>query len=137
MVTPFDAAKAKNQPFYHVVVTDSRKRQGGSSLEHRIFQPGLRGAAGWSLIASIIGSASAQQSDRVRQLVELSQASRGLRTRRSGAARRVTVGRIVTAHGIRGWLRVLSYTDPPIAWLRAPVTATRRWQRAGLRVARR
>ena len=24
---------AKNQPFYHVVVTDSRKRQGGSSLE--------------------------------------------------------------------------------------------------------
>ena len=25
---------AKNQPFYHVVVTDSRKRQGGLSLEH-------------------------------------------------------------------------------------------------------
>jgi len=24
---------AKNQPFYHVVVTDSRERQGGSSLE--------------------------------------------------------------------------------------------------------
>ena len=24
---------ATNQPFYHVVVTDSRKRQGGSSLE--------------------------------------------------------------------------------------------------------
>ena len=24
---------AKNQPFYHVVVTDSRKRQGGPSLE--------------------------------------------------------------------------------------------------------
>ena len=23
----------KNQPFYHVVVTDSRRRQGGSSLE--------------------------------------------------------------------------------------------------------
>ena len=23
-----------NQPFYHVVVTDSRKRQGGLSLEH-------------------------------------------------------------------------------------------------------
>jgi small subunit ribosomal protein S16 len=23
-----------NQPFYHVVVTDSRKRQGGPSLEH-------------------------------------------------------------------------------------------------------
>jgi small subunit ribosomal protein S16 len=25
---------ATNQPFYHVVVTDSRKRQGGLSLEH-------------------------------------------------------------------------------------------------------
>jgi small subunit ribosomal protein S16 len=24
---------AKNQPFYHVVVTDSRKRQGGAALE--------------------------------------------------------------------------------------------------------
>ena len=24
---------ARNQPFYHVVVTDSRKRQGGASLE--------------------------------------------------------------------------------------------------------
>jgi small subunit ribosomal protein S16 len=25
---------ARNQPFYHIVVTDSRKRQGGPSLEH-------------------------------------------------------------------------------------------------------
>jgi len=25
---------AKNSPFYHVVVTDSRKRQGGASLEN-------------------------------------------------------------------------------------------------------
>ena len=25
---------ARNQPFYHVVVTDSRKRQGGASLEN-------------------------------------------------------------------------------------------------------
>ncbi|NDA42896.1 MAG: hypothetical protein EBX78_04655 [Gammaproteobacteria bacterium] len=25
---------AKNSPFYHVVVTDSRKRQGGLSLEN-------------------------------------------------------------------------------------------------------
>ena len=25
---------ARNQPFYHVVVTDSRKRQGGPSLEN-------------------------------------------------------------------------------------------------------
>ena len=35
---------AKNQPFYHVVVTDSRKRQGGSSLEQvGYFNPVARG----------------------------------------------------------------------------------------------
>jgi small subunit ribosomal protein S16 len=35
---------AKNQPFFHVVVTDSRKRQGGSSLELvGYFNPVARG----------------------------------------------------------------------------------------------
>jgi small subunit ribosomal protein S16 len=35
---------AKNQPFYHVVVTDSRKRQGGSILEQiGYFNPVARG----------------------------------------------------------------------------------------------
>jgi len=35
---------AKNQPFYHVVVTDRRKRQGGSSLEQvGFFNPVARG----------------------------------------------------------------------------------------------
>ena len=35
---------AKNQPFYHVVVTDSRRRQGGSSLEMvGYFNPVARG----------------------------------------------------------------------------------------------
>lgn len=35
---------AKNQPFYHVVVTDSRKRQGGASLELvGYFNPVARG----------------------------------------------------------------------------------------------
>ncbi len=35
---------AKNQPFYHVVVTDSRERQGGSSLELvGFFNPVARG----------------------------------------------------------------------------------------------
>jgi len=34
----------KNQPFFHVVVTDSRKRQGGSSLEMvGYFNPVARG----------------------------------------------------------------------------------------------
>ncbi len=36
---------ARNQPFYHVVVTDSRKRQGGPSLEHvGFFNPIARGS---------------------------------------------------------------------------------------------
>ena len=35
---------AKNQPFYHVVVTDSRRRQGGLSLEQvGFFNPVSRG----------------------------------------------------------------------------------------------
>jgi small subunit ribosomal protein S16 len=35
---------AKNQPFFHVVVTDSRKRQGGSILEQvGYFNPVARG----------------------------------------------------------------------------------------------
>ena len=35
---------ARNQPFYHVVVTDSRKRQGGPSLEHVGFFNPVAGA---------------------------------------------------------------------------------------------
>lgn len=65
---------AKNQPFYHVVVTDSRERQGGSSLEQvGFFNPVARGKETrlkldleridhWLRIG-------AQQSDRVHQLV--------------------------------------------------------------------
>ena len=35
----------KNQPFYHVVVTDKRKRQGGASLEQvGFFNPRAKGA---------------------------------------------------------------------------------------------
>jgi small subunit ribosomal protein S16 len=65
---------AKNQPFYHVVVTDSRRRQGGLSLEMvGYFNPVARGKEvklkleldridHWTKLG-------AQQSDRVRQLV--------------------------------------------------------------------
>ena len=65
---------AKNQPFYHLVVTDSRRRQGGSSLERvGYFNPIARGKDKrlhleleridhWRKLG-------AQQSDRVRQLV--------------------------------------------------------------------
>ena len=65
---------AKNQPFYHVVVTDSRKRQGGSSLEQvGFFNPVARGKE--ARLRLEIGridhwvALGAQLSDRVRNLV--------------------------------------------------------------------
>lgn len=66
---------AKNQPFYHVVVTDSRKRQGGSSLEQvGYFNPVSRGKE--IRLQLELGridhwtSLGAQLSDRVRSLVD-------------------------------------------------------------------
>jgi len=65
---------ARNQPFYHVVVTDSRKRQGGASLELvGFFNPvARRGEPKIRLdlprIDYWVGK-GAQQSDRVRSLV--------------------------------------------------------------------
>ena len=65
---------ARNQPFYHVVVTDSRKRQGSASLEQvgyfnpiaRKGEPKLKLDLG--RIDYWVGK-GAQQSDRVRHLV--------------------------------------------------------------------
>jgi len=65
---------ATNQPFYHVVVTDSRKRQGGSSLEQlgyfnpiaRKGEPKLK--LDLARIEYWVGQ-GAQQSDRVKTLV--------------------------------------------------------------------
>ena len=65
---------ARNQPFYHVVVTDSRKRQGGSSLEQvGFFNPVARGKE--SRLRLELGridhwvGLGAKLSDRVSQLV--------------------------------------------------------------------
>ena len=63
-----------NQPFYHVVVTDSRIRQGGSSLELvGFFNPVARGKeTKLKLNLERIDhwlARGAQQSDRVRSLV--------------------------------------------------------------------
>ncbi|HET7755915.1 MAG TPA: 30S ribosomal protein S16 [Steroidobacteraceae bacterium] len=64
----------RNQPFYHVVVTDSRKRPGGPSLEHvGYFNPIARpGETKLRLdlprIDYWVGQ-GAQPSDRVRSLV--------------------------------------------------------------------
>jgi len=66
---------ARNQPFYHVVVTDSRKRQGGASLELvGFFNPiARRGEPKLKLdlprIDYWVGK-GAQQSERVRSLVQ-------------------------------------------------------------------
>ena len=65
---------ATNQPFYHVVVTDSRKRQGGLSLEQvGFFNPVARGGEPkLKLNLARIDywvSKGAQQSERVRHLV--------------------------------------------------------------------
>jgi len=65
---------AKNKPFYHVVVTDSRRRQGGSTLEQvGYFNPVARGKdVRMQLELGRIDhwlKLGAQQSDRVRALV--------------------------------------------------------------------
>jgi small subunit ribosomal protein S16 len=65
---------AKNSPFYHVVVTDSRKRQGGLSLENvGFFNPvAKKGETKLKLDLDRIehwAGLGAQQSDRVRSLV--------------------------------------------------------------------
>ena len=65
---------AKNQPFFHVVVTDSRKRQGSAGLERvGFFNPVARGKeTRLQLDLERIDywrERGAQESDRVRQLV--------------------------------------------------------------------
>ena len=65
---------AKNQPFYHVMVTDSRKRQGGTALEQvGFFNPVSKGKErrlelNLDRIEYWV-SKGAQTSDRVAQLV--------------------------------------------------------------------
>ena len=67
---------ARNTPFYHVVVTDHRKRQGGKSLEHRRFlQPVCRRKSEPKIRLDLARidywvSKGAQQSERVGALVK-------------------------------------------------------------------
>lgn len=65
---------AKNKPFYHIVVTDSRKRQGSAGLERLgFFNPVARGKdVRLQLDLERVDywrQRGAQESDRVRQLV--------------------------------------------------------------------
>jgi small subunit ribosomal protein S16 len=64
----------KNQPFYHVVVTDSRKRQGGGAIEQvGFFNPVARGGDKKLKLdlprIDYWTSQGAQQSERVQQLI--------------------------------------------------------------------
>jgi small subunit ribosomal protein S16 len=66
---------ARNQPFYHVVVTDSRKRQGGAGLEQVGYFNPIAGKGQPKLKLDLPRidywlSHGAQQSDRVRALVQ-------------------------------------------------------------------
>ncbi|HTV50566.1 MAG TPA: 30S ribosomal protein S16 [Steroidobacteraceae bacterium] len=66
---------ARNQPFYHIVVTDSRKRQGAAGLEQvGYFNPiASKGEPKLKLDLPRIEywlQHGAQQSDRVRHLVQ-------------------------------------------------------------------
>lgn len=65
---------AKNSPFYHIVVTDSRKRQGGKSLEMVGFFNPVARKNDTRLKLDLVRidhwlAKGAQQSERVRDLV--------------------------------------------------------------------
>ncbi len=102
---------AKNQPFYHVVVTDSRKRQGGASLERvGYFNPVARGKdtrCKLDLERIDTGARAARRSPIacVRWLRAIAGASQDARPG-SRLSRYLVLGRIVGAHGVRGWVRV-------------------------------
>lgn len=81
----------KNQPFYHVVVTDSRKRQGGAALEQiGYFNPVARGKdIELRLDLSRVDywqQRGAKQSERVRALVAAYRKSQGAQQAPAAAA---------------------------------------------------
>jgi len=114
---PFDAPRRHQPPFFHVVVTDSSVRQGGSSLELvGYFNPVGRARSAVEARSrahrSLAGGAGAQQSgSRAQAGCELSPASVGAGRRR--LSRYLVLGRVVAA--LRGacWVKVMSYTEPP------------------------
>ncbi len=125
---------ANNQPFYHVVVTDSRVRQGGSSLELvGYFNPVARGkdtSSSSISSASITGSRVAQSSRTGCECWSLDIASKP-RRRPPSLNRYLVLGRVVAPFGVRGWVRVQSYTDPPDSLLQYRRLATARTRRKG------
>ena len=119
---------AKNQPFYHVVVTDSRERQGGSSLELvGYFNPVARGKdTRLKLDLDRIDYWIAANRRAAIRSCALAGGQAPARSRPSGRGclnRYIVLGRIVASFGLRGWVKVLSYTDPPDSLLQH-----RRWR---------
>ena len=132
-------AGAKKRPFYHLVVTDSRNRRDGRYIERvGFFNPvgqeheeNLR--IDLERVDHWIGQ-GAQPSDRVASLLKTASQGSRERTDWALALEPVVLGRISGLFGVRGWVKVYSYTDPREAvleynsWLLAGKTDGRKRQ---------
>ena len=119
----------KKEPFYHVVVTDSRRSVGGALEQVGFFNPVARAPARLALdLARIdhwVGQGRAAVRARGAAAQGLSQAGHrprpdpGRRMRHDNRAvpattdGEVVLGRIGAPFGVQGWVKVQSYTDPP------------------------
>ena len=103
---PAHPPRGKKQPFYHVVVTDSRMRQGGTTLEQvGYFNPVPAGkqrrlGLDWTRIDYWVGK-GAKPSDRVAELVK-----KHRKQRRCGLSRRVaTYAHVLARRVVLGQVR--------------------------------
>ena len=116
VVIRLSRAGAKKRPFYHMVVTDSRKRRDGGYIERiGYFNPVARGQefrlhlemdklTHWQNIG-------AQLSDRVSALVKEFK-KKAAANNVDNSTDWVVVGRFGRAHGIKGFITVHSFTEP-------------------------
>ena len=143
---------AKKQPFYHIVVTDSRKRQGGMALEQvGYFNPiasrqaaasaarsGARRLLARARAPSLLiaspnwwRSSARRAAARIRGLIERVRSRRRtraipIRTTPDPASDRIVIlGKIAGTFGVKGWVKIKSYTEPPENILEYEVLAAR------------
>src|ERR1700750_1531231 len=107
----------KKTPFYHVVVTDSRKRQGGTSLESvGLFNPVARGAEiklrlDVARIEHLV-SQGAQLTVRVQVPAHQLQEAVRLRSARAmgcDSSALIQLGFVGAPFGVRGWIKLRSH----------------------------
>jgi len=112
----------KKEPFYHVVVTDSRRSGGGALEQVGFFNPVARGGSEalrleldrvdhWVSRGRSPPSASGSSSRvtaRPRPRPEPMSPARPASDRRA-----VVLGRVGAPFGVQGWVKVNSYTNPP------------------------